>query len=113
MSFATRLCTPNSLRSLSRSGLPIVAATLARLPSIAHADTAPAVPTTPATTAEQKSLLLQMLDAFQKIAEAVEPSVVNIKTSRVRNLDGADDTPEIPQAPDPKGNGDKDKTPPV
>lgn len=37
---------------------------------------------TPQTTALQKSLLLQMQDAFTQIAEAVEPTVVNIKAER-------------------------------
>src|SRR5258708_251670 len=43
----------------------------------------------PATTPEQKSLLLQMQDAFTKIADAVEPTVVNIKAERVRPSDTA------------------------
>ena len=40
-------------------------------------------------------MLLEMQDAFTKIAETVEPSVVNIKAERLRPADAADgeDTP--------------------
>jgi serine protease Do len=49
-------------------------ASLASLPS----GTVPAPPTTP----QEKSTLLQMQDSFTKIAQTVEPTVVNIKSER-------------------------------
>lgn len=57
-----------------------------------------AAPTTvgtlaPPTTPEQKTLLVQMQDAFVGIAQTVEPTVVNIKAQRLRPAfeDGSDD----------------------
>ena len=44
----------------------------------------------PPTTAAQKSMLMQMQDAFTNIATTVEPTVVNIKAERLRAADGAD-----------------------
>ena len=43
----------------------------------------------PPTTSEQKSLLMQMQDAFTNIAQTVEPTVVNIKAERLRGTDEA------------------------
>ncbi|BDI32167.1 hypothetical protein CCAX7_42180 [Capsulimonas corticalis] len=67
----------------------------------------------PPTSPEQKSLLLDMQDAFTKIAKTVEPSVVNIKVERFRSVDATDfgmspdqspgdgpDTPDTPTTPD-------------
>ncbi len=64
--------------------------------------TAGTIPSPP-TTAEQKSLLMQMQDAFTNIAQTVEPTVVNIKAERLRGTDGADggDSP----APAPRRRG--------
>ncbi len=56
----------------------------------------------PPTTPQQKTLLVQMQDAFTGIAESVEPSVVNIKSERVRAGDGADGGTEGPVLPGPK-----------
>ena len=42
------------------------------------------------TTPEQKTMLMQMQDAFTSIAQTVEPTVVNIKSERLRGTDGAD-----------------------
>lgn len=52
---------------------------------------APTAPGTlpPPTTPAQRSVLLQVQDAFTNIAQTVEPTVVNIKSERVR-LDPAD-----------------------
>ena len=49
-----------------------------------------AAPTTPGnlpppTTPQQKSVLVQLQDAFTNIAQTVEPTVVNIKSERVRS----------------------------
>ena len=41
----------------------------------------------PPTTSEQKTLLMQMQDAFTNIAQTVEPTVVNIKTERLRSAE--------------------------
>jgi len=64
------------------------------LPRPALADPAVATPAgaipAPPTTPQQKSLLVQMQDAFTGIAQTVEPSVVNIKSERVRAADEAD-----------------------
>ena len=43
----------------------------------------------PPTTPQQKSMLVEMQDAFTKIAETVEPTVVNIKAERLRPEDAA------------------------
>ena len=51
--------------------------------------TAGTIPSPP-TTAAQKSMLLQMQDAFTNIAQTVEPTVVNIKAERLRGSDGSD-----------------------
>ncbi len=48
-----------------------------------------APPVTPDTTAAQKSMLTQMQDAFTHIADAVEPTVVNIKSEQMRPVDSA------------------------
>ena len=106
----TRSCAPNRLRPFSSTFRTAVGIGLALMPIAVYADTPPAVPTTPDTTAAQKSMLLEMQNAFQRIADAVEPSVVNIKSSRVRNF-GGDDTPDDPGAPDSKG--DKGAKPPT
>jgi len=68
----------------------------------APTSTAGTIPSPP-TTAEQKSLLVQMQDAFTNIAQTVEPTVVNIKAERLRGADGADggDSP----APAPRRRG--------
>ena len=60
--------------------------------------TLPAPPNSPV----QKSLLLQMQDAFTNIAQTVEPSVVNIKALRLRTADDPEggDTPG--PAPSPR-----------
>ena len=52
----------------------------------ATAGTIPAPP----NTSQQKSLLLQMQDAFTNIAQTVEPTVVNIKSERMRGTDPTD-----------------------
>ena len=44
----------------------------------------------PPTTSAQKSLLVQMQDAFTNIAQTVEPTVVNIKSERLRGTDETD-----------------------
>ena len=57
----------------------------------AHASpsaTAGTIPSPP-NTSEQKSLLVQMQDAFTNIAQTVEPTVVNIKAERLRGTAGA------------------------
>ena len=51
--------------------------------------TAGTIPSPP-NTSEQKSLLMQMQDAFTNIAQTVEPTVVNIKAERMRGADGSD-----------------------
>ena len=45
----------------------------------------------PPTTSEQKTLLVQMQDAFTNIAQTVEPTVVNIKSERLRSVDAEQD----------------------
>ena len=92
------------------------AGTLALLmPAItAHADGQAA--STTATPSNAQSALLGMQNAFQSIATAVEPSVVNIKTSRLRAADPSDnDNPDDQQQPsDPnKSKGDKGGEPDV
>ena len=60
--------------------------------STAHAApgaTAGTIPAPP-NTSQQKSLLVQMQDAFTNIAETVEPTVVNIKSEQVRGTDSSD-----------------------
>jgi len=105
MPFATPSCDGRFRPSSCSAFRNAIALSLALLPIAAYADAAPpAVATTPDTTAAQKSMLQEMQNAFQRIAEAVEPSVVNIKSSRVRNFDTSDDTPDDPGAPDSKGN---------
>lgn len=45
------------------------------------------------TTPQQKTVLVQMQDAFTNIAQTVEPTVVNIKSERVRSVaDGGDES---------------------
>ena len=44
----------------------------------------------PPTTPLQKSMLLQVQDAFINIAQAVEPTVVNIKAQRLHGADTVD-----------------------
>jgi serine protease Do len=67
----------------------------------ATAGTIPSPPTTP----EQKSLLLQMQDAFTNIAQTVEPTVVNIKAERLRGADGADGAGDGSPVPPPRRRG--------
>ena len=60
----------------------------------------------PPTTQQQKSMLVQMQDAFTKIADTVEPSVVNIKSVRLAAADeGAGGDIPLPLIPKvaPKG----------
>ncbi len=45
----------------------------------------------PPTTPQQKSVLLQVQDAFTGIAQTVEPTVVNIKSERVRSASSESD----------------------
>jgi serine protease Do len=71
-------------RSLSRSVLPLLLAS--SLTTVAFAapvadPPAGAIPTPP-TTQQEQSTLMQMQDAFTKIAQTVEPTVVNIKSFR-------------------------------
>ena len=60
---------------------------LALLPLAAPCNPARSLPSgtisTPPTTQQQKSMLLEMQDAFTKIAATVEPCVVNIKSERL------------------------------
>ena len=68
------------------------------VPALAAPQTAGTIPRPP-NTSEQKSLLLQMQDAFTNIAQTVEPSVVNIKAERLRpsdDLDSGGDGSDIP-----------------
>ena len=60
--------------------------------------TAGTIPSPP-TTAAQKSMLLQMQDAFTNIATTVEPTVVNIKAERLRAADGSDGQDGDPAPP--------------
>ncbi len=75
-----------NIRKTRRALLATLALSLAALGGSAHAaPTLPALPSgtaTPPTSALQKSLLVQMQDAFTSIAQAVEPTVVNIKAVR-------------------------------
>ncbi len=49
----------------------------------------------PPTTPQQKSVLVQVQDAFTNIAQTVEPTVVNIKSERIRAAgDGGGDGPK-------------------
>ena len=80
-------------------------ALLALLPLSAGAATGPlpAGPLAPPpTTQQQKSMLLEMQDAFTKIADTVEPSVVNIKAERLRPADGGSDGED--ETPSPAGS---------
>ena len=76
------------------------------LPCLAAPETPGTLPAPPVSTA-QKSLLLQMQDAFTNIAQTVEPSVVNIKSLRLRPADSTDgddgsgDTPVPAPTPAP------------
>ena len=109
MSLTTPSCAPTRPRPFIA-----IALGLALLPLTAHADTdahPAAAATTPDTTAAQKSMLQEMQNAFQKIADAVEPSVVNIKTSRLRTFDTTD--PDTPDDQTPDSKGDKDSKPPA
>jgi serine protease Do len=56
----------------------------------------------PPNTTQQKSLLLQMQDAFTNIALTVEPTVVNIKSEQVRGTDGTGDGDGSVPSPTPK-----------
>ncbi len=60
-----------------------------------------APPNVPPTTAQQKTLLVQMQDAFTSIAQTVEPTVVNIKAVRLRSADGEQGSAEGSAAPVP------------
>jgi len=55
----------------------------------------------PPTTSEQKTLLVQMQDAFTNIAQTVEPTVVNIKAERLRSMDGEEGSADGENAPAP------------
>ncbi len=70
-------------------GLIGVAVSVGAHPAPAAPATAGTIPSPPTTT-QQKTLLLQMQDAFTNIAQTVEPSVVNIKSERLRTGDAAD-----------------------
>jgi len=59
----------------------------------------------PPTTSVQHGLLVQVQEAFTKIAATVEPSVVNIKAERVRGSDAGDDTPPTASPGKPKSGG--------
>lgn len=65
--------------------------------------TAGTIPSPP-TTSAQKSLLMQMQDAFANIAQTVEPTVVNIKAERLRGTDpaGSEGDGTTTPAPTPK-----------
>lgn len=95
-----------SIRPLSLSLLPL-AGLLALLPLSAQSASTKPLPSgtisAPPTTEQQKSMLLEMQDAFTKIAETVEPSVVNIKATRLRST--APGGGEVPLLPIPKSKG--------
>ena len=78
---------------------------------------APGAIATPPTTPEQKTLLVQMQDAFTNIAQTVEPTVVNIKAERLRSPDGEASegspdagSPPIP-TPSPRSGSPAPKSP--
>lgn len=62
-------------------------------------------PVVPDTTAAQKSMLIQMQDAFTHIAEAVEPTVVNIKSEQMRPADSAAGEPGAARPARSTGSG--------
>ena len=64
-----------------------------------------APPVVPDTTAAQKSMLIQMQDAFTHIAEAVEPTVVNIKSEQMRPADSAAGEPGAARPARSTGSG--------
>jgi serine protease Do len=68
----------------------------------------------PPTTSTQHSLLVQVQEAFTKIAATVEPSVVNIKAERVRTDDDSGDSGDAPSTPQdkPKGGNGGPSVPP-
>ncbi len=80
---------------------------LALLPA-AHAASAVALPqgpiSPPPISPQEQSVLMQMQDAFTKIAQTVEPTVVNIKSVRVGAGDVSVPSPLIPKTA-PKGHG--------
>ncbi len=88
--------------------LPLLAGLAAPgLLSPAHAapgGTAGTIPSPP-TTAAQKSMLTQMQDAFINIAQTVEPTVVNIKSERLRGADAADSGGGDPAPPSTRRRG--------
>ncbi len=83
--------------SRRNAGSALLLLSLLAGPSAAQTDTPPvarhmpAGVVTAATTQEQKSVLLQMQDAFTNIAQTVEPTVVNIKSVRLAGDAGPDD----------------------
>ncbi len=93
---------------ISRRLLPLLAGlTMPGFVGAAHAApgaTAGTIPSPP-TTAAQKSMLLQMQDAFTNIATTVEPTVVNIKAERLRAADSSDGSGGDPAAPPTRRRG--------
>lgn len=98
-----------------RNGVAVRCAVFAllTLPAAAQAQTGGKLPPPPTTTT-QHSLLVQVQEAFTKIAATVEPSVVNIKAERVRPGDSSDDNSDTPATPQdkPKGGNGGPSTPP-
>ena len=79
-------------RALRPAALLLTLATSAAVSLPAHAApgaTAGTIPAPP-NSSQQKSLLVQMQDAFTNIAQTVEPTVVNIKTDRLRGAEAGD-----------------------
>jgi len=68
--------------SITRFSLLLTGLALSASPAFAAPTTPGTLP--PPTTPMQKSVLLQVQDAFTNIAQTVEPTVVNIKSERVR-----------------------------
>ncbi len=67
----------------------------------------------PPTTPQEKTVLIQVQDAFTKIAQTVEPTVVNIKSERVADTAGALQLPLMPPLKNsPKGHAAPGLLPP-
>ncbi|HEY3333223.1 MAG TPA: trypsin-like peptidase domain-containing protein [Capsulimonadaceae bacterium] len=101
----------SSKRTLTIRALLSLGAMCASMPMWA-AD-APATPAAPATTASQKSLLLEMQDAFTHIALTAEPFVVNIKAARTmdtsrlpKEIPLGPQAPTTPNSPNAPGGGE-------
>ena len=60
---------------------------------------APPTPEPAGPTLEQKSLLVQMQDAFTRIAQTVSPAVVNIKAERLTPISSDLESPSGPRVP--------------